>query len=334
MVDARYKDTQVDVRDIKEHLFKLIGSTPTPIFEKDDDDAKMGEKDSLRKLPPDSKAKPKPKVQQQPESAEQKSSKKASKAGKEKGIDEILNKKAEEIALENVIKVMTVYHSSTSRVYKKMSVFSTDQEFKSREEMMEWVQNTARDLIKNVDPDGNCGFRSVAVGLELDENFWGFIRSELVHEMDAHQKIWRQIFDMVVPGEYNRLRRNIDHQGMGYATGDHWMEMPHTGLLIANRFYVIVHLLSIGGNQTFFHLLLGPNQVRSPHQVVSLVHVYTNHFIHVKLEGDYPMPLPNNLWSMNRSDVAADWEVMYRSRINRYRELMNPNPDRSIQYVG
>ncbi|XP_021980318.1 uncharacterized protein LOC110876452 [Helianthus annuus] len=31
-------------------------------------------------------------------------------------------------------------------LYKKMSVFSTDQEFKSREEMMEWVQNTARDV--------------------------------------------------------------------------------------------------------------------------------------------------------------------------------------------
>ncbi|MFS7946291.1 hypothetical protein Hanom_Chr06g00534281 [Helianthus anomalus] len=70
MVDARYKDTQADIMVIKEYLLKLIGSSPTPIFEKDDDDdAKKGEKDSLRKLPPDSKAKPKSKVPQQLESA-------------------------------------------------------------------------------------------------------------------------------------------------------------------------------------------------------------------------------------------------------------------------
>ncbi|KAJ0480135.1 hypothetical protein HanIR_Chr13g0628031 [Helianthus annuus] len=107
MVDARYKDTQADIKDNKEHLVKITGSAPTTIIQDgddDDDDAKKGEKDSLRKLHPDSKVKakpkPKPKVQQRPESAQPKTSVKASEAGKEKGIDETLNKKAEEIALK------------------------------------------------------------------------------------------------------------------------------------------------------------------------------------------------------------------------------------------
>ena len=85
LVDARYKDTQADIMNIKEHLLKLTGSTSTSIFEKDDDDdndAKKGEKDSLRKLPPDSKANPteivspaQPKSQSSPKKPPQKKEK-------------------------------------------------------------------------------------------------------------------------------------------------------------------------------------------------------------------------------------------------------------------
>ncbi|MFS7997067.1 hypothetical protein Hanom_Chr12g01137361 [Helianthus anomalus] len=57
MVEARYKDTQADIRGIKESLTKLIGTSPTPVFEKDDqDDAKRGEKNSMRQLDIDPKA--------------------------------------------------------------------------------------------------------------------------------------------------------------------------------------------------------------------------------------------------------------------------------------
>ncbi|MFS7979571.1 hypothetical protein Hanom_Chr10g00929281 [Helianthus anomalus] len=80
MVDAKYKNTQADIKGIKEHLLKITCVAPTQIIP--DDDAKKGEKDSLRKLPPDLKAKPK--VQQKPESAQQQSFAKASEAGKEK----------------------------------------------------------------------------------------------------------------------------------------------------------------------------------------------------------------------------------------------------------
>ncbi|MFS8018622.1 hypothetical protein Hanom_Chr15g01394161 [Helianthus anomalus] len=46
MVDARYKDTQADIRGIKEALTNMTGTAPTPIFEKGDDeyDAKRGRK--------------------------------------------------------------------------------------------------------------------------------------------------------------------------------------------------------------------------------------------------------------------------------------------------
>ncbi|MFS8026423.1 hypothetical protein Hanom_Chr16g01486571 [Helianthus anomalus] len=46
MVEARYKDTQAEIKAIKEALTKMTGTAPAPIFEDDDDqdDAKKGEK--------------------------------------------------------------------------------------------------------------------------------------------------------------------------------------------------------------------------------------------------------------------------------------------------
>ncbi|KAI3806408.1 hypothetical protein L1987_22313 [Smallanthus sonchifolius] len=148
--------------------------------------------------------------------------------------------------------------------------------------------------IQDVNPDGNCGFRSVALGLGLNENRWLFIRQQLLQEMDNKEEWWRTVFDRVAFQEYDMLRHTIDWQDVKAAPVSRWMSMPYTGLLIAQRFGVIVHLLSIAGNQTFFPLWFGPN-VHAQHQTVSLVHVNRAHFIHVKLDGDFPIPTPNAL---------------------------------------
>ncbi|MFS7968974.1 hypothetical protein Hanom_Chr09g00803711 [Helianthus anomalus] len=87
MVEARYKDTQAYIRGIKESLAKLTSTSPAPIFEKEDqDDAKKGEKDSMRKLDVDPKGKPKGQPKQKPESAKDTSAKSSEKSdfGKKK----------------------------------------------------------------------------------------------------------------------------------------------------------------------------------------------------------------------------------------------------------
>ncbi|XP_022014592.1 pollen-specific leucine-rich repeat extensin-like protein 1 [Helianthus annuus] len=99
MVEARYKDTQADIRGIKESLAKPTGTSSAPIFENEDqDDAKKGEKDSMRKLDVDPKAKPKGQPKQKLESAKDTSAKSSEKSytGKKKGIDETLNKQTDE----------------------------------------------------------------------------------------------------------------------------------------------------------------------------------------------------------------------------------------------
>ncbi|MFS7937323.1 hypothetical protein Hanom_Chr05g00426261 [Helianthus anomalus] len=62
MVDVRYKDTQADIRGINEALVNLTGTTPAPVFEKEDDDAKKGEKHNMKNF-----GKPTPRQKPEPE---------------------------------------------------------------------------------------------------------------------------------------------------------------------------------------------------------------------------------------------------------------------------
>ncbi|KAI3808358.1 hypothetical protein L1987_24307 [Smallanthus sonchifolius] len=195
-----------------------------------------------------------------------------------------------------------------------------------------FVENENVDVDKDVMPDGNCGFRSIAVGLGFDENKWLFIRQQLLQEMDGQEEWWRSVFDRISFQEYDKLRHTIDWQKVKAAPISHWMSMPYIGLIIAQRFGVIVQLLSIAGSQTFFPLWFGPN-VHDCHQIVSFVHAKNAHFIHVKLDGDCPMPIPNALCILHRNDAAAEWENIYKDRIEWFKKIMTTVAHTVPQYV-
>ncbi|PWA83202.1 hypothetical protein CTI12_AA171130 [Artemisia annua] len=48
-----------------------------------------------------------------------------------------------------------------------------------------YISNTS---LQDVGPNGNCGFRSVALGLGLTEDDWPIIRSDLVIHLESHQE--------------------------------------------------------------------------------------------------------------------------------------------------
>ncbi|KAL8244279.1 hypothetical protein R6Q59_010537 [Mikania micrantha] len=64
-----------------------------------------------------------------------------------------------------------------------------------------------------------------------------------------------------------------------------------TGLVIAQRFGVIVHLFSSRGAQTIFPFWTSANSLVL-YNVVSVVHLGV-HFINVTLQGYYPIPTVN-----------------------------------------
>ena len=129
-------------------------------------------------------------------------------------------------------------------------------------------------------PDGNCGFRSVAVGLGIDQKHWIWVRQQLIEEMDTHEDHWRRIFDGVINNMYDEIRETINWLEVQGAPERHWMWMPYTGLLIAQKFGVPVHFLSLGASCSFFPLWSGP-KYNSNQRIVTFAFVNKNHFINI-----------------------------------------------------
>ncbi|GJT10658.1 hypothetical protein Tco_0857700 [Tanacetum coccineum] len=103
--------------------------------------------------------------------------------------------------------------------------------------------------LQDVKPDGNCGFRSVALGLGLPEDHWPRIRSDLVHELESRQEQYMCKFGTL---GYNRIYSIVRFVGQ-------WMEMPDTGLVIASTYNkVVVNLSDDGGCATSFPLWSSP----------------------------------------------------------------------------
>ncbi|KAH1066536.1 hypothetical protein J1N35_031523 [Gossypium stocksii] len=88
------------------------------------------------------------------------------------------------------------------------------------------------------------------------------------------------------------------------APAEHWMVMPMTGVLIANRFGVILNYLTKRGDITFFPLWRGPKLFQY-HHAITIAHVYDNHNVMVQLEGDYPMPTISAYWIRHRAPVYS-----------------------------
>ncbi|KAD1345610.1 hypothetical protein E3N88_42980 [Mikania micrantha] len=116
------------------------------------------------------------------------------------------------------------------------------------------------------------------------------------------------------PGFRNQL---LGYRNQHLTSRRYWMQMPETGVLIANAFGVIMVFISLGASVTVFPLWKSP-EFLLPHRVVSFVFVNDNHFVMVELTGDYPMPTPTWYWSRFKSQDAAAWEMWYKQRLDAY----------------
>ena len=189
--------------------------------------------------------------------------------------------------------------------------------------------------IRDVMPDGHCGFRSVAVGLGMDQSSWGLIRRDLVQEMDQNESIWFPIFEAWADGYFYTHRQGLIWDSVAGCGENHWMDFPFAGLLIAQTYGIGVHLLTttMGASSTYFPILSPPANQQP--LFITLTHVNENHFIHVKLEGDYPMPPAHGLWLTHRRPHTEQWEDMYLPRLEWYTSIMNPPPrsNPSLNYI-
>ncbi|XP_022001698.1 uncharacterized protein LOC110899126 [Helianthus annuus] len=205
------------------------------------------------------------------------------------------------------------------------------------ESFKEWLPTRYRPYItdiENVQPDGNCGFRSIARGLGMEQNDqWLFVRQQLLDEMIINEPLWRPMFCNIDNELYNDIYDSIYHLEVEPAPYRKWMQLPYAGLLAAQKFGVIIQHFSNGGNQTYFPMFDGPTTCRD-HTTISIAFVKNNHFILLKLTNDCPMPPPNGLWSLYRTPEAIEWETLYASRIQQGKTLMASNKSQHKEYIN
>ncbi|KAH1130620.1 hypothetical protein J1N35_001998 [Gossypium stocksii] len=98
------------------------------------------------------------------------------------------------------------------------------------------------------------------------------------------------------------------------------MVMPMTGVLIVNRFGVILNYLTKQGDITFFPLWRGLEHFQY-HHAFTIAHVYDNHNVMVQIEGDYLMPTISAYWIRHRAPSTVGRQTMYMSHLEFYRQL-------------
>ncbi|KAL7611123.1 hypothetical protein Lser_V15G14084 [Lactuca serriola] len=179
------------------------------------------------------------------------------------------------------------------------------------------------DDIHDVEGDGNCGFRAIAVCLGYNEDQWLYIQKQLLEELESQYYAYHRVFTDGFNEVYNSLRWFETP-----APSQYWLHMPLTGYLISNKFGVIVHCLSHEQSTTCFPLWRGPEEFQ-PHRAITLTFVNGNHYMSVFMKENYPMPPTTMYWNAHRSPSASTWETMYWSRFELYNQLYNQLRPRS-----
>nr|KAJ0222839.1 hypothetical protein LSAT_V11C200063430 [Lactuca sativa] len=140
------------------------------------------------------------------------------------------------------------------------SYFNQDQPFYTSNPLINEIPHQFHPYARNitdVEGDGNCGFRSIAVVLGRSEHDWLQIRYDLYNELLSHYQEYAMIYGDHVDF-LNRVGHSLNYSGSGFAILECRLIMPNTAIFIANRYGVIVIYLSKQGYSTWFLHRYGP----------------------------------------------------------------------------
>ncbi|XP_028087231.1 uncharacterized protein LOC114287966 [Camellia sinensis] len=134
--------------------------------------------------------------------------------------------------------------------------------------------------MKDVDCDGNCGFRAIAGLLGLGEDDWVQVRCDLLLELSNHIDEY-----VILYGSHERVEElthilSYFQDSLGF---DRWMTMPDMGHLIASFYNIVLYHLSLQQCLMFLHLR-SPPVAPADHREIAIEFVNGNHFMQVFLE--------------------------------------------------
>nr|KAJ0204563.1 hypothetical protein LSAT_V11C500246430 [Lactuca sativa] len=98
----------------------------------------------------------------------------------------------------------------------------------------------------------------------------------------------------------------------------HWLLIPETCILIANRFGVVLTFLTKQGSLTFFPLWKGLEEFLY-HRVFIISLVYGNYYV--------MLLTITTLWIRHKAPCVDGWETLFMSCLELYRQLKPYNPE-------
>ncbi|XP_076951112.1 uncharacterized protein LOC143624295 [Bidens hawaiensis] len=177
--------------------------------------------------------------------------------------------------------------------------------------------------IKDLSPNRNCGFRAITEGLGVHPKYWGEVMRGLMNEMDTNEAWWRAMFNREDPHLYDTVGSKLDwFNTVRPAPETRWFYVPPPphGYLVAQAYGCV--LVNIHGNDTeaYFPLRLGLDMISNP-PVICIANWGGNHWINIKLEGDFPMSSPDCNWERKPQREALEWKTHSEQRLSEFKHI-------------
>jgi len=182
--------------------------------------------------------------------------------------------------------------------------------------------------IVNVRGDGNCGFRIMARNMGFNEEDHVLVRHALINELKNHKSDYLLIY--ATERRYKLILDDLHPptSKSGIAPPEKWLTTPDMGDIIAtcyNRAVVLLTLPEMGGScETYFPIQSAPPL--KPHSNIMCLCLISDHFLHVKLKEDCPLPPPCKEWMTHKIGEAEKWHFEFMDRQAAFDDLMSKEP--------
>ena len=182
--------------------------------------------------------------------------------------------------------ISVITSSTISKQYPPTSTLSKN--LKLIHHFPSFIQPLIEDIM-NVEGDGNCGFRAVAVALGRDQSEWPPIRNLLKSNMEYNHFFYQKMFKE----GYKEILSTIDwFTGECLNNKEKWMVMPEFGAIITNSFNRPVVYLSHAQCLTFLPTINTDNVCK---EIIG-IGWFSEHFVSIQLTNDCPLPPIAGSW--------------------------------------
>ncbi|EGG06439.1 uncharacterized protein MELLADRAFT_77850 [Melampsora larici-populina 98AG31] len=173
--------------------------------------------------------------------------------------------------------------------------------------------------LNEVDSDGHCGFRAIAVSIGRPQDDWLYIRQSLVKTLKRLPHIFP---DSRLPEERAKLLDRLQTEEPNVLSSNkHWLSMPGIGGVIATTFDRPVLYYEPGHSSQVVFPYLTPINDNTP---IFLVWAKC-HFASLTLDYKNPkLPVPRvcQTWNRFRSLMASTWLPAYQPMIEQHAAVL------------